>query len=193
MAKPIRRYSTYSLRRNRRTHLRLGIRKGIFHVQASFSNPIVTITDGRVRVVVWASASSGASGEGRPGFDDCASEFQIESGGANADASTDDPNFQSLPLGSIQIDQDRYIWAHPDGEMGGIDFSVYEPPFLHAHVMVDEEDFAAGLFEFNEEHLQKMRQFQKERLEQTKEFNLRQRKKQLKHFFCFVFILAIQS
>nr|YP_010132503.1 hypothetical protein KQ467_pgp030 [Geranium sibiricum]QQD90265.1 hypothetical protein [Geranium sibiricum] len=207
MEKPIRRYSSYSLRRNRRTRLHLGIRKGIIYVQASFSNPIVTITDGSGRVVVWASAGAcGGEGEGRPGVDDRASEFQTESGGANADASTDDPNCQkdndkiqtedpnpkdSLPLGSIQIDQDKYIWAHPDGEMGGIDFSIFNPTFLHAHVMVDEEDFAAGLFEFNEEHLEEMRQFQKEKLEQTKEFNLRQRKKQLKHFFCFLFILAI--
>nr|YP_010382269.1 ribosomal protein S11 [Geranium koreanum]UED15775.1 ribosomal protein S11 [Geranium koreanum] len=77
MAKPVQRYSSFSLRRNRRTRLRLGIRKGIIHVQASFSNTIVTITDRRGRVVVWASASSGASnGEftGRPGVDDLGSE-----------------------------------------------------------------------------------------------------------------------
>nr|YP_010382151.1 ribosomal protein S11 [Geranium thunbergii]UED15657.1 ribosomal protein S11 [Geranium thunbergii] len=61
MAKPIRRYSSYSLRRNRRTRLRKNIRqirKGIIHVQASFSNTIVTITDVKGRVVVWASAGA---------------------------------------------------------------------------------------------------------------------------------------
>nr|YP_010132491.1 hypothetical protein KQ467_pgp042 [Geranium sibiricum]QQD90263.1 hypothetical protein [Geranium sibiricum] len=89
MAKPIRRYSSYSLRRNRRTRLCKNIRKirkGIIPVQAIFSNTIVTITNGRGRVVVWASASSGASGEftGRPGVDDRGSEkglrdFQTES------------------------------------------------------------------------------------------------------------------
>nr|ACH47331.1 ribosomal protein S11 [Geranium carolinianum] len=59
MAKPIRKYSSYS--RNRRTRLRKNIRKirkGIIHVQASFSNTIVTITDVRGRVVVWASAGA---------------------------------------------------------------------------------------------------------------------------------------
>ena len=69
--------------------------QGIIHVQASFSNPIVTITDGRGRVVVWASASSGASnGEftGRPGVDDRGSEkglnlrdFQTESEGSETE------------------------------------------------------------------------------------------------------------
>lgn len=92
MAKPIRRYSRYSLRRNRRTRLRLGIRKGIIHVQVSFSNTIVTITDESGRVVVWASASSGASGEftGSPGVDDRGSEkglrdFQTESRGSETE------------------------------------------------------------------------------------------------------------
>nr|YP_010382299.1 ribosomal protein S11 [Geranium koreanum]UED15805.1 ribosomal protein S11 [Geranium koreanum] len=93
MAKPVQRYSSFSLRRNRRTRLRLGIRKGIIHVQASFSNTIVTITDRRGRVVVWASASSGASnGEftGRPGVDDLGSEkglrdFPIESEGSETE------------------------------------------------------------------------------------------------------------
>ncbi len=61
MAKPIRRFSSSSLRRNRRTRLRKNIRKirkGIIHVQASFSNTIVTITDGRGRVVIWDSAGA---------------------------------------------------------------------------------------------------------------------------------------
>uniref|UniRef100_B7T3F4 Small ribosomal subunit protein uS11c n=1 Tax=Geranium macrorrhizum TaxID=28963 RepID=B7T3F4_9ROSI len=61
MAKPIRRYSNYSLRRNRRIRLRKNIRKiqkGIIHVQASFSNTIVTITDVEGRVVTWASAGA---------------------------------------------------------------------------------------------------------------------------------------
>nr|YP_010382199.1 ribosomal protein S11 [Geranium thunbergii]UED15705.1 ribosomal protein S11 [Geranium thunbergii] len=95
MAKPIRRYSSYSLRRNRPTRLRKNIRqirKGIIPVQAIFSNTIVTITNGRGRVVVWASASSGASGEftGRPGADDRGSEkglrdFQTESEGSETE------------------------------------------------------------------------------------------------------------
>nr|WCQ78582.1 ribosomal protein S11 [Galeola lindleyana] len=39
---------------------KLRIKKGIIHVQASFNNTIVTVTDVRGRVVYWASA--GASG-----------------------------------------------------------------------------------------------------------------------------------
>nr|AEX10218.1 ribosomal protein S11 [California macrophylla] len=61
MAKPIRRNSSYSLRRNRRIRSRKNIRKipkGIIHVQASFSNTIVTITDVGGRVVAWASAGA---------------------------------------------------------------------------------------------------------------------------------------
>nr|AMY96150.1 ribosomal protein S11 [Geranium phaeum] len=61
MAKPIRRYSSYNLRRNRRIRLRKNIRKirkGIIHVQASFSNTIVTITDVRGGVVICVSAGA---------------------------------------------------------------------------------------------------------------------------------------
>lgn len=91
-------------------------------------------------VAWWASAGAcGGEGEGRPGVDDRASEFQTESGSANADASTDDPNCQK--------DNDKIQTEDPN------------PKDSLPH--------------------------------QTKEFNLRQRKKQLKHFFCFLFILAI--
>nr|AUT83734.1 ribosomal protein S11 [Geranium pyrenaicum] len=61
MVKPIRRYSSYNLRRNRRIRLRKNIRKirkGIIHVQASFSNTIVTITDVKGRVVICVSAGA---------------------------------------------------------------------------------------------------------------------------------------
>nr|WVK97337.1 ribosomal protein S11 [Erodium stephanianum] len=61
MAKPIQRNSSYSLRRNRRMRLRKNIRKipkGIIHVQASFSNTIVTVTDVGGRVVAWSSAGA---------------------------------------------------------------------------------------------------------------------------------------
>nr|AUT83680.1 ribosomal protein S11 [Geranium pusillum] len=61
MVKPIRRYSSYNLRRNRRIRLRKNIRKirkGIIHVQASFSNTIVTITDVTGRVVICVSAGA---------------------------------------------------------------------------------------------------------------------------------------
>nr|QBX00726.1 ribosomal protein S11 [Pelargonium caylae] len=62
MAKTIRRYSSFRFR-NRRTRLRKSVRKipkGIIHVQASFSNTIVTVTDVGGRVVT--SASAGACG-----------------------------------------------------------------------------------------------------------------------------------
>nr|YP_009111514.1 ribosomal protein S11 [Erodium crassifolium]AHH24726.1 ribosomal protein S11 [Erodium crassifolium] len=61
MAKPIRRSSSSNLRKNRRIRLRKNIRKirkGIIHVQASFSNTIVTVTDVGGRVVAWASAGA---------------------------------------------------------------------------------------------------------------------------------------
>nr|YP_003933880.1 ribosomal protein S11 [Erodium texanum]ACH47330.1 ribosomal protein S11 [Erodium texanum]ADJ66277.1 ribosomal protein S11 [Erodium texanum] len=59
MAKPIGRYSSSNLRKKRRIRLRKNIRKirkGIIHVQASFNNTIVTVTDVEGRVVTWASA-----------------------------------------------------------------------------------------------------------------------------------------
>nr|QBX00711.1 ribosomal protein S11 [Pelargonium alchemilloides]QBX00783.1 ribosomal protein S11 [Pelargonium peltatum]QBX00799.1 ribosomal protein S11 [Pelargonium saxifragoides] len=62
MAKTIRRYSSFRLR-NRRIRSRKSARKipkGIIHVQASFSNTIVTVTDVGGRVVT--SASAGACG-----------------------------------------------------------------------------------------------------------------------------------
>nr|YP_009270499.1 ribosomal protein S11 [Erodium reichardii]AHG24569.1 ribosomal protein S11 [Erodium reichardii] len=61
MAKPIRKNYSSRLRRNRRVRLRKNIRKiykGIIHVQASFSNTIVTITDLGGRVVTGASAGA---------------------------------------------------------------------------------------------------------------------------------------
>nr|QIM59201.1 30S ribosomal protein S11 [Exacum paucisquamum]QIM59211.1 30S ribosomal protein S11 [Exacum paucisquamum] len=48
-------------RRNRRIGSRKGARRiprGVIHVQASFNNIIVTITDGRDRVVSWSSAGT---------------------------------------------------------------------------------------------------------------------------------------
>nr|YP_009111608.1 ribosomal protein S11 [Erodium gruinum]AHH80619.1 ribosomal protein S11 [Erodium gruinum] len=59
MAKPRRIISNSRLPRNRRIRLRNNIpkiKKGIIHVQASFSNTIVTITDVGGRVVTWSSA-----------------------------------------------------------------------------------------------------------------------------------------
>nr|QHN54976.1 ribosomal protein S11 [Anchomanes hookeri] len=57
------------LRRNRRIRLRKNgriIPKGIIHVQASFNNTIVTVTDVRGRVVYWSSAgTSGFKGPKR--------------------------------------------------------------------------------------------------------------------------------
>nr|YP_008994427.1 ribosomal protein S11 [Viviania marifolia]AGV02855.1 ribosomal protein S11 [Viviania marifolia] len=58
MAKPIRRISSL---RNVRIVSRKGTRKipkGVIHVQASFNNTIVTITDVRGRVVSWSSAGT---------------------------------------------------------------------------------------------------------------------------------------
>nr|AEX37338.1 ribosomal protein S11 [Arbutus unedo] len=58
MAKTIRRIS---LRRNRRIGSRKNTRripKGVIHVQASFNNTIVTVTDVRGRVVSWSSAGT---------------------------------------------------------------------------------------------------------------------------------------
>ena len=49
------------LRRNARFSLRKSARKipkGIIHVQASFNNTIVTVTDVRGRVISWSSAGS---------------------------------------------------------------------------------------------------------------------------------------
>lgn len=64
MAKPIPRGGS---RRNRRIGLRKSARripKGIIHVQASFNNTIVTVTDVRGQVVSWASAGTcGFKGE----------------------------------------------------------------------------------------------------------------------------------
>nr|YP_008994514.1 ribosomal protein S11 [Hypseocharis bilobata]AGV02942.1 ribosomal protein S11 [Hypseocharis bilobata] len=58
MAKPIRRYS--SLRkmrfRSRKRKSPRKLRKGIIHVQSSFSNTIVTITNIGGQVISWASA-----------------------------------------------------------------------------------------------------------------------------------------
>nr|YP_009869053.1 ribosomal protein S11 [Allium fetisowii]QKJ80557.1 ribosomal protein S11 [Allium fetisowii] len=65
MAKPIQRIGS---RRNRRISLRKTGRriKGVIHVQASFNNTIVTVTDVRGRVVSWASAgTSGFKGTRR--------------------------------------------------------------------------------------------------------------------------------
>nr|YP_010129965.1 ribosomal protein S11 [Amorphophallus titanum]QKJ80302.1 ribosomal protein S11 [Amorphophallus titanum] len=58
MTKPIPRISS---RRNRRIGSRKNVRripKGIIHVQASFNNTIVTVTDVRGRVVSWSSAGT---------------------------------------------------------------------------------------------------------------------------------------
>nr|AKZ24195.1 ribosomal protein S11 [Silene antirrhina] len=58
MAKPIKKLGS---RRNGRISSRKSARKipkGIIHVQASFSNTIVTVTDVRGRVVSWASAGT---------------------------------------------------------------------------------------------------------------------------------------
>nr|YP_010828994.1 ribosomal protein S11 [Silene olgiana]WFF47109.1 ribosomal protein S11 [Silene olgiana] len=58
MAKPIPKFGS---RRNRRIFSRKSARKipkGIIHVQASFTNTIVTVTDVRGRVVSWASAGT---------------------------------------------------------------------------------------------------------------------------------------
>ncbi|KMS95161.1 hypothetical protein BVRB_011720 [Beta vulgaris subsp. vulgaris] len=58
MAKPIRKIGS---RRNGRISSRKSarkIRKGVIHVQASFNNTIVTVTDVRGRVVSWASVST---------------------------------------------------------------------------------------------------------------------------------------
>nr|QKJ81072.1 ribosomal protein S11 [Allium przewalskianum] len=66
MAKPIQRIGS---RRNGRINLRKTgrrIPKGVIHVQASFNNTIVTVTDVRGRVVSWASAgTSGFKGTRR--------------------------------------------------------------------------------------------------------------------------------
>nr|YP_009352001.1 ribosomal protein S11 [Schoepfia jasminodora]AQW41719.1 ribosomal protein S11 [Schoepfia jasminodora] len=58
MAKPIPRIDS---RRNERIDLRKNARripKGVIHVQASFNNTIVTITDVRGQVVSWSSAGT---------------------------------------------------------------------------------------------------------------------------------------
>nr|YP_009502419.1 ribosomal protein S11 [Pimelea aquilonia]AWV82804.1 ribosomal protein S11 [Pimelea aquilonia] len=58
MAKPI---SKVGSRRNGRIGSRKGARripKGVIHVQASFSNTIITITDVRGRVISWSSAGT---------------------------------------------------------------------------------------------------------------------------------------
>nr|YP_010284858.1 ribosomal protein S11 [Silene delavayi]UKQ57089.1 ribosomal protein S11 [Silene delavayi]UKQ57171.1 ribosomal protein S11 [Silene delavayi]UKQ57253.1 ribosomal protein S11 [Silene delavayi] len=58
MAKPIPKMSS---RRNGRISSRKSTRKipkGIIHVQASFNNTIITVTDVRGRVVSWASAGT---------------------------------------------------------------------------------------------------------------------------------------
>nr|YP_010044261.1 ribosomal protein S11 [Elaeocarpus braceanus]QPF22911.1 ribosomal protein S11 [Elaeocarpus braceanus] len=58
MAKPIPRIGS---RRNERIGSRKNARripKGVIHVQASFNNTIVTITDVRGRVIYWASAGT---------------------------------------------------------------------------------------------------------------------------------------
>ncbi|KAL8231467.1 hypothetical protein R6Q57_001245 [Mikania cordata] len=39
-------------------HARVHVEKGLIHVQASFNNTIVTVTDLRGRVVYWASAGT---------------------------------------------------------------------------------------------------------------------------------------
>ncbi|KAL2940296.1 30S ribosomal protein S11 chloroplastic [Bienertia sinuspersici] len=58
MAKPIPKIGS---RRNERISSRKSMRKipkGVIHVQASFNNTIVTVTDVRGRVVTWASAGT---------------------------------------------------------------------------------------------------------------------------------------
>nr|YP_010628876.1 ribosomal protein S11 [Begonia fissistyla]YP_010628965.1 ribosomal protein S11 [Begonia foliosa]WBN95837.1 ribosomal protein S11 [Begonia fissistyla]WBN95925.1 ribosomal protein S11 [Begonia foliosa] len=58
MTKPI---SRSGLRRNGRIGLRKSthkIPKGVIHVQASFNNTIVTVTDVRGRVISWSSAGT---------------------------------------------------------------------------------------------------------------------------------------
>nr|QQV39206.1 ribosomal protein S11 [Macaranga tanarius] len=58
MAKPLPRIGS---RRNRRIGSRKNARKipkGIIHVQASFNNTIVTVTDVRGRVISWSSAGA---------------------------------------------------------------------------------------------------------------------------------------
>jgi small subunit ribosomal protein S11 len=79
MAKAIPRISS---RRNRRIGSRKNARripKGVIHVQASFNNTIVTVTDVRGRVVSWSSAgTSGFKGPRR------ATPFAAEMATANA-------------------------------------------------------------------------------------------------------------
>ena len=58
MAKPIPRIGS---RKNRHMGSRKNTRripKGIIHVQASFNNTIVTVTDARGRVISWSSAGT---------------------------------------------------------------------------------------------------------------------------------------
>nr|YP_009898694.1 ribosomal protein S11 [Menonvillea linearis]QKK45502.1 ribosomal protein S11 [Menonvillea linearis]QKK47133.1 ribosomal protein S11 [Menonvillea linearis] len=58
MAKPILRIG---LRKNTRSGSRKNVRripKGVIHVQASFNNTIVTVTDVRGRVISWSSAGT---------------------------------------------------------------------------------------------------------------------------------------
>ena len=58
MAKPIPKIGS---RRNRRIGSRKNVRripKGVIHVQASFNNTIVTVTDVRGRVISWSSAGT---------------------------------------------------------------------------------------------------------------------------------------
>ncbi|CAH8350006.1 unnamed protein product, partial [Eruca vesicaria subsp. sativa] len=58
MAKPILRIGS---RKNTRSGSRKNVRripKGVIHVQASFNNTIVTVTDVRGRVISWSSAGT---------------------------------------------------------------------------------------------------------------------------------------
>nr|QKK52416.1 ribosomal protein S11 [Shehbazia tibetica] len=58
MAKPLLRIGS---RKNKRSVLRKNVRripKGVIHVQASFNNIIVTVTDVRGRVISWSSAGT---------------------------------------------------------------------------------------------------------------------------------------
>ena len=79
MAKPILRIGS---RKNTRSGSRKNVRripKGVIHVQASFNNTIVTVTDVRGRVVSWSSAgTSGFKGTRR------GTPFAAETAASNA-------------------------------------------------------------------------------------------------------------
>nr|QVV41421.1 ribosomal protein S11 [Bridelia tomentosa] len=65
---PITRSRLRSLRKTKRIGSRKNTRripKGIFHIQASFNNTIVTVTDVRGRVIAWSSAGTCGFGSKR--------------------------------------------------------------------------------------------------------------------------------